>query len=393
MAATGEEEGGLMFQYKDRSYWRALGLRLFSLGKARLGLMAAVVAATTLAVPAHAQTGGAEGKATLPDGSPCVKCTIILDRQDIKGVYKVKTDKKGHYVYIGLPLGNYKVSLQDPNGRPLPNNGFFVPGHVGLGDPTEINIDLPKEAEAAKQEQQQQLEKNPEMKKQQEEQEKEVKQYAGLKALYDQGVQQSANKQYAEAAATFAQAEAMTQNNPKNQLTLISLEAENYRKAKMYDKAIEAYNKAIAANPNEASYHNNLGTTYADMGKTDLARAEFEKSAQINPAGAAQAYYNEGVIMYNKGDMDNAAAAFKKATEADPKYANAFFMEGRSLLGKLTTDPKTGAVIAPPGTAEALQAYLNLEPNGQFAADAKSMLQTISGTVQTEYKSQKKKKS
>jgi len=43
-------------------------------------------------------------------------------------------------------------------------------------------------------------------------------------------------------------------------------------------------------------------------------------------------------------------------------------------VGKATSDPKTGEVILPPGCAEAYQKYLQLEPNGQFSADAKGVL-------------------
>src|ERR1700693_2080970 len=74
---------------------------------------AILLAAMACAVPVYAQTGGLEGNTNLQDGSPCVKCIVFIERQDIKGNYPVKTDKKGHYVYVGLPLGNYKVTLQD----------------------------------------------------------------------------------------------------------------------------------------------------------------------------------------------------------------------------------------------------------------------------------------
>jgi hypothetical protein len=84
-------------------------------------------------------------------------------------------------------------------------------------------------------------------------------------------------------------------------------------------------------------------------------------------------------------------AAFKKATDADPRYADAFFMEGRALMGKLSMTPD-GKVVAAPGTTEALQSYLKLEPNGKYAAEAQAMLQTIQGTVQTQFKAEKKKK-
>ena len=51
-------------------------------------------------------------------------------------------------------------------------------------------------------------------------------------------------------------------------------------------------------------------------------------------------------------------------------------------------DPK---MIAPEGTAEAFQKYLELQPTGQHAEEAKAMLQGLGSTVETSYGSGKKK--
>ena len=89
--------------------------------------------------------------------------------------------------------------------------------------------------------------------------------------------------------------------------------------------------------------------------------------------------------------MDESAAAFKKAIDIDPKFAAAYALMGRSLMGKLTMSAD-GKVVAVPGTAEALQTYLKLEPNGPYAQEVQGELQAIQGSVQTEYKTDKKKK-
>jgi cytochrome c-type biogenesis protein CcmH/NrfG len=91
------------------------------------------------------------------------------------------------------------------------------------------------------------------------------------------------------------------------------------------------------------------------------------------------------------GKMDDAANAFKKATEIDAKYADAFFWLGQALMGKATMTPD-GKVVAVPGTIEALENYLKLEPNGKNAETAQALLQTVQGQIQTVYKSEKKKK-
>ena len=157
-------------------------------------------------------------------------------------------------------------------------------------------------------------------------------------------------------------------------------------------KAIDNYQKAIQLAPNDAALHNNLGSVYADMGKVAEAQAEFQKAADLNPAGASGYYYNLGVVMVNQGKMDDAAVALKKATDLDPNNANAFYWYGMALLGKAETKPD-GTVVPVPGTVEAFQNYLKLQPNGQWAQAAQASIDQLKATVPTEYKAQKKKKS
>ena len=75
-----------------------------------------------------------------------------------------------------------------------------------------------------------------------------------------------------------------------------------------------------------------------------------------------------------------AAAACKKAIEVDPNYADAYYQYGLSLMGKATTDA-SGKIIAPPGTAEAFQKYLEISPEGAESADAKAMLEVLGATI------------
>lgn len=346
----------------------------------RLGLAAALFVFGA-AIPAAAQTGGVTGKATMQDGSPCAGCFIILDRQEIKGSYKVKTNKKGEYTYIGLPIGNYKITLESPTGQTL----FFFNGkHLGMGDPTQVDFDLAKEVAAVKKDQQ----ANPEYQQKIQEQEKQEKQMTSLKTLYDAGNAAFEQKNYTDAVSKFEQALPLAQG--KNREAVLTRLADSYAKVKDKDKAVATYQEAIQGDPTSAGLHNNLGNVYADSGDIEKAKAEFQKAAEIDPAGAAQYYFNLGAVLYNTGKMDDAVAAFQKATSTDPKFANAYFWLGQALLGKATTG-EGGKVVAAPGTREALETYLKLDPNGPNVATAQALLQTIEGGVDTQYKKEKKK--
>ena len=348
---------------------------------------AVVLALLMSVVPAFAQTGGLTGVAKGEKGEVLAGYPIIIERLDIKGIYKTKTNKKGEYIYIGLPLGNYKVTLQDPSGRALM---YHEGKRVGMGDPTEDDFDLAKERAQQAEEQKKAIEANPELKRQQEQREQEQKQFTGLKQLFEQGQLLMNEKRYAEAAQMFEQALPFAKD--RNLPVILGRLGESYQKAKMYDKAIESYQKAIAAKPDDATFHNNLGNVYAEMGKIPEAAAEFKKAAEMDPAQASRYYFNYGVVMYNSGKMDEAADALKKATDVDPNYADAFYWRALALMGKATMGAD-GKVVAPPGTQEALEAYLKLDPDGKNSAAAQQMLQTLTGTVQTEYKKTKKPKS
>ncbi|MDQ2975993.1 MAG: carboxypeptidase regulatory-like domain-containing protein [Acidobacteriota bacterium] len=75
-----------------------------------------------------AQTGMLRGHVNLkqPDGTkvPLVNAVIDVYRVDVAGKYNTKTDKKGEFVFAGLPyVGTYVVAVSQPTVRPdwLPN--------------------------------------------------------------------------------------------------------------------------------------------------------------------------------------------------------------------------------------------------------------------------------
>jgi tetratricopeptide (TPR) repeat protein len=354
-----------------------------------------VFAALAFTISAVAQsTGGVTGKCTSEDGKPFVGYTVQVDRQEIKWSSRVKTNKKGEYIYIGLLPGTYKITLLSPTGEEVYNIGGIS---IGIGSPLEVDFDMAKEKEEAYKQQM----ANPETAKRVQEQQKEQTQFTGLKATFNQGTLLYDQQQYAEAAAMFEKSLPLAKD--KNIPVVLGQLAQSYAKAagkeqardvKAQDqqKAVDNFQKAIELAPRDPSLHNNLGSVYADMGKVAEAQAEFQKAADINPAGASGYYYNLGVVMVNQGKMDDAAVALKKATDLDAKNANAFYWYGMALLGKAETKPD-GSIVPVAGTVEAFESYLKLEPNGQWAQAAQASIEQLKATVPTEFKVQKKKKS
>jgi tetratricopeptide (TPR) repeat protein len=350
-----------------------------------------LLAAFAFTVSAFAQTGGLTGKCIGEDGNPLVGYTIQIEKQEMKWNGHTKTNKKGEYVYIGLAPATYKVTLLNPAGGQV----FNITHHVGMGDPTVVDFDMAQEKATAYKQQM----ANPDTAKKVEEAAKDQKQFTGLKATFDQATLLFSQQHFADAAAMYEKALPLAKD--KNLPIVLARLADSYgkaavqeqnRDARMQDqqKAIDYFQKAMQLTPNDASLHNNLGSLYAEMGKVAEAQAEFQKAADLNPAGASGYYYNLGVVMVNQGKMDEAAVSLKKATDLDPTNANAFYWYGMALLGKAEYKPD-GTVVPVPGTVEAFQNYLKLQPNGQWAQAAQASLDQVQGKVPTEYKKAKKK--
>ena len=130
-----------------------------------------------------------------------------------------------------------------------------------------------------------------------------------------------------------------------------------------------------------AAYYNNLGEAAGKSGKIDDAVKAYTQAAQVNPEGAAGYYYNAGAVLTNAGKVDDAIAAFDKCIAADPNKADAYYQKGVNLIGKATL--QGDKMVAPAGTAEAFQKYLELQPTGPYADVAKQMLASIGAPVET----------
>jgi len=356
-----------------------------------------------VAITSFAQITAVEGVVKGPDGKPLQGAVIQFVRLDIKGSYKVKTDKKGHYIYNGLPMGLFNLSCEvDGKEVDKVSNVKTRPG-----DPLVMDFDLAKanggdaaaQAALQKGEITKDLERqlSPEQKKALEEQikkrEGDIKKNAALNEAYSAGKAALDAGQYDVAVENFNKAVGIA-DTENNKLAVYSNLADAYAKlgktktGAEFDtdmqKSVEAYAQALALKPDDAGMHNNYGLALAQAKKFAEAQAELEKAAQLEPAGAGKYYYNLGATEINSGQNEPASEAFKKAIAAVPPYPDAYYQYGVTLVSKAQMGAD-GKVTPVPGTVEAFQKYLEVAPNGQFVQQAKDMLVTLGGSVQTEY--------
>ena len=83
------------------------------------------------------------------------------------------------------------------------------------------------------------------------------------------------------------------------------------------DEARLAYGRAIAASPQSAFLHRELGVVEQKRGDADAALAQFQRAIELDPSDAAS-LRDIGGILEARRDFDGALDAFRKAAAIDP---------------------------------------------------------------------------
>lgn len=362
---------------------------------------------TSLAAPrAAAQADGAISGTILDvEGKPWAGITMqAVSDQGLK--QETKTDKDGNYSFRNLRTGIYHVYTV----LPAPNKPFDTETNVRSGNTTPVNLnfkDIVSNQGAAAQE----------AIKKQAEQKQAVEtmktHFAAGSALLDQEHsakadltkaapdQRDAAKQKVldlsnQAVAEFQAAQKAAGDKDPNQALFWAKLGDAYDTAGRNDDAIQAYQSAITAKPDVPGYYNNLGNVLARSGKIEEAKTAYEKSASLDPPNAAGAWRNFGISLYNANRLGDAVEPFQKSVALDPSSAQTWYLLGASLVYKMTTK-RVGdkdEVILAPGTVEAYQKAVELDPNGTWGAQAKeglTQLQAIAPGIDIKVSNKKKK--
>src|SRR5579871_99978 len=195
---------------------------------------------------AWAQITAVEGDVKGADGKPLQGAQIVIEREDMKGTYKgAKTDKKGHYIYNGLPKGKYTVSVV-VDGQVKQHIDHVA---TNLGDPVPVNFDLKPSADQAA-------------------------------ANAAENADRSMSKEEREAIEKNkkANAEIIAKNKALNDAFNGGKDA---MAAKNYDAAIDSFQKGVQLDPNQHVIWANLADAYTAQAQTKTGadqQAELEKS-------------------------------------------------------------------------------------------------------------------
>lgn len=341
------------------------------------------------ATAAFAQTNTSRVQGRITDGGkPVPDAEVVLTNPDTGKTYKFKTDKNGQFSAVGVVFGIYDEEISDASGQKLFKKKTQI-ADQNQGAPDDLSVEVSSGTHAGPSKE--------EVEKMKSEREKAL----GENALIAQLNPALQAKNWAAAEPILVQLIAQNPNRWEYQQALGNAQL-NLGK---FDEAVATYDKAIPiaenatktdpkADPAKAKAGvsqmlSSEGSAYLKLKKNDKAIEAFTKSAEMDP-NPGNAYFNICATQYNSGNTQGALAACDKAIAADPERAEAYFIKGSLLMGDSKQD-KDGKLQAPAGTAEALNKYLQLAPDGSHVEDVKQMLTYIGAKIDTSYKEKKKK--
>ena len=356
--------------------------------------MAASVPAILTPAFAQDQTGKIHGHLQDPAGVAITDGVVTLSTDGGKTAkYTFNSDANGDYKGDGVAAGTYTESLRRPDTPADKVLDQFPEVKVAAGADTAQDFDLsrPEYISKLSPEQRKAL---TDLKAKNSEAMKENSVIKNLNADLTSARNDNKAKNYAEAEQLMLKD---TQAKPDAAVLWLELGVAQAGQKKNSDaetslkKAVELDAAGKKSNPEiQAAANNALGEVLANEGKVPDAQAAYEAAAKINPSQAAMYYGNEAIVMSRAGQTDGVVAAADKAIAADPSKPVPYYLKGQALISKATVDQKTGKIQAPPGTADAYQKYLELDPNGPFSNEVKGVLQGMGETIKSSYKAPKK---
>lgn len=360
-----------------------------------------LVAAFLFPAVAAAQSASVHGQVSDKDGKPWPGVSVQIKGENGQ-TFNLKTDKNGKYSQIGLAPGVYTFILNEPASG-LSN---FSEQHQIQGEQdNEVNFNfkqiIAQNAAAHPEEQQKQKEAQDKFKVMKGHVDDGVAKFTEINSLQAQlrtappdqrsALQEKVKTDAQAAAQDFQQAETMVgEKDTKNHAIILANLGQAYSLSGQYDQAVAAYQKAVTLNPEAPTYLNlslaqiNLAAQTTDPTAVTQhvsdAGASCDKAAALDPTSTTKCWKNIAIVLTNKGDFKDAVAPLQKVTQLDPKDAQAWYLLGTADVGLIDSKQEGNKMtyIIPPGTADAFQKCIDLDPNGPYAAQAKQNLDALS---------------
>jgi tetratricopeptide (TPR) repeat protein len=142
------------------------------------------------------------------------------------------------------------------------------------------------------------------------------------------------------------------ERTPSKKAEIVKNAALIYTQLGQNDKAVEAFKKARADNPNDVNLVLSEANLYYKMGDKDKFKTLMAEAADMAPDNP-DLHYNIGVINMEQGNLEEARASYKRALEINPGYTNAqlnlsttYVNEGNGFIDEMNSLGNSKADIA-----------------------------------------------
>jgi Flp pilus assembly protein TadD len=295
-----------------------------------------------LAGTAAAQTGRVGGTVKDEAGNPIKGATVTAENPGASpSSFTATTDDKGRFSIIGLKSGQWSFAAQAPGfgpeagklnvstiGAPNPPLTFTMKKGGAPGPTSALGSTAAKDLQAD---------------------------LAAADGLYN-------SQKYDESIAAYRQIMAKAPA-----LSVINLQiAAAYRNKKEYDNALAAYNDLLKSDPNNEKAIVGIGMTNLEKGDLKAAEDTLTRAAE-GPKPTREVFYNLGEVKFSKGQADEAATWYQKASDLDPSWGKPIF---KLALVQLNKGDKAATIVL-------LNKVIAADPTSPEAAQAKTVIEQL----------------
>ncbi len=325
---------------------------MFETSRLCRSIVPVIVIAVATAAPGAAQNNARVfGVITDPAGQPVEGVTITLQYDGgIARSFEVTTNAEGEFLQMGLVRGPYTLTAVKEG---VGVNRAAI--DLRAGESLEHDLMLRSLEELYRE-------------SVSEEERAELDAQAATTDAFEQGLAAARGGDLARAVTLFRGALETTPDCAECQRNLGIVQG----RLGAYDAAEAAFRAALGLDPENAESYDGLAEIYNAQRRFDEAAEASAAAARLSGGGAGAgdnptAVFDQGLIFWNAGRLDEARQQFERTLELDPEHGEAHYWLGMANLN--------GGRMAE--AAAEFKVYLDREPNGRFAATATGILSSI----------------
>lgn len=304
-----------------------------------------LIVALAFTASAAAQNGMVKGNVFDQNGEPVEGATIVMVNPDSPRDAKTTTDKKGEFVQVGLRSGRYTMTASKDNVGAETVTASVLQG----GRAVNVTFNLSPISSLSTGDQEKVI---------------------ALQEIFTAATAASSAGDHDLAIAKYTEAIGVS---PACKDCYVNI-GFAHSDEKRWPEAVAAFNKAIELDANFSDAYSGLAAAYNAQKKYDLAQEAGAKAGSLASTaggGGSEQAYNQGVILFNGQKFAEAKVQFEAAVNVDPRMALAQYQLGMTSLN-------LGQI---PDAVKALEAYLEIEPNGDKAAEVNTALPALKTMV------------